>query len=88
MALRLGQCHPLDPWPETASSERTPTLREFAPLFLDHVKTNKKSYQSKRFLALSSARRGNGGVDVVRHKLLIPLVLVVKSEHVALSSRG
>lgn len=43
LALRLGQCHPLDEWPRAKATARVPTLREFAPDFLEHVKTNKKA---------------------------------------------
>jgi integrase len=43
LALRMGQCHPNDPWPAPIASTHTPTLRAFAPEFLQHVKTNRKS---------------------------------------------
>jgi hypothetical protein len=39
-ALMLGLIHPLDPWPKPPASA-PPTLRAFAPDFLQHVKTNR-----------------------------------------------
>jgi len=41
LALRMGQCHPNDPWPPLKDAA-PPTLRAFAADFLAHVKTNKK----------------------------------------------
>lgn len=41
-ALRLGQVHPLDPWPPAAPPQ-APTLKDFSKRFLKHVRLHAKA---------------------------------------------
>ena len=53
-AIRLGEVHPLDPWPKPPAPE-APVLREFAIRFLEYVKLHVKE-SSFEFYAGAVAR--------------------------------
>jgi integrase len=55
-ALRLGEIHPLDPWPKAKlQTPQVPTLREFTKQFLAFVEVQRKT-GTKRFYEVCSNR--------------------------------
>jgi hypothetical protein len=51
-AIRLGEVHPLDPWPKPAAPE-VPVLRQFTKRFLEYARLHVKE-SSFEFYARSS----------------------------------